>query len=762
MSPNLRDLLSEDDECELSRAGVESFERVPSASGPAHLSSSAQAIFIKTTSAALPQRNSATRENAALHNGLGSRKAQHSQRLQPPTKNQPSQVQDANRRQVSRARPSQIQPMQSSASYPEAHSIDDAFLPGDDFLQVSESNETEVIFWREGVSVRPTATEVIQGKLSVLRQRKALFLTWLPHNPGTLQEDGTFRLSPDAQKSNALAHSVDRTAYAVHPLPLADVKALRKYLPAFGSHHVVVILSNGLTLPPLFFGQGGVRAFFSALKEHAVLTKSARDPAVFLVNDTTDPLMKSLAALELPDVLLGGVASTASPCASFRQAVVASEVGVDGSIAGSRFGAWGQLARVKQLARDTTSSFFAGQDSSSVMMAAGERCQPPAGDVDSVAAAGEAPLLVAKRRSSSIAPTVARTESLEEDVTGVGTFELLDRAAADGSRSHSRHTLPGPPLSLPDLDSMLGSEGQLVDERHFRKRVFECGCDTRARREAWRFLLGLHPRSASGVRRGEQQRQRALEYEALRAQWSAISDRQSARFAKWRERKSRVEKDVRRTDRCLDFFAGSQNDNVTKLRNMLLSYVMFNFDLGYCQGMSDLAAPMLYVMDDEAEAFWGFESLMGTFESNFNVDGTGMHCQLAALRKLVEVVDPGLATYLADRGHSDYYFTFRWLLVQFKREVSFEEVLRLWEALWAAPVPHFHMWCVLAVLQQHRVPLMASADQPDGPLRFCIKLQGTLDVESLLRDAALLADYAGDEGACALDSLGTTHHRQIA
>jgi hypothetical protein len=49
----------------------------------------------------------------------------------------------------------------------------------------------------------------------------------------------------------------------------------------------------------------------------------------------------------------------------WRPTVVASEVGVDGSIAGSRFGAWGQLARVKQLARDTTSSFFAGQDSSS-------------------------------------------------------------------------------------------------------------------------------------------------------------------------------------------------------------------------------------------------------------------------------------------------------------------------------------------------------------------------------------------------------------
>lgn len=52
----------------------------------------------------------------------------------------------------------------------------------------------------------------------------------------------------------------------------------------------------------------------------------------------------------------------------------------------------------------------------------------------------------------------------------------------------------------------------------------------------------------------------------------------------------------------------------------------------------------------------------------------GMHQQLAALKKLVETVDPGLAEYLEDRGHSNYYFTFRWLLVQFKREVSFDEV----------------------------------------------------------------------------------------
>lgn len=51
------------------------------------------------------------------------------------------------------------------------------------------------------------------------------------------------------------------------------------------------------------------------------------------------------------------------------------------------------------------------------------------------------------------------------------------------------------------------------------------------------------------------------------------------------------------------------------------------------------------------------------------------------------------------------------------------QVLRLWEATWAAPTPHFHMWCVLAVLQQHRRPIMDAAASPDGILKYCIQVR---------------------------------------
>ena len=55
------------------------------------------------------------------------------------------------------------------------------------------------------------------------------------------------------------------------------------------------------------------------------------------------------------------------------------------------------------------------------------------------------------------------------------------------------------------------------------------------------------------------------------------------RNAKWRERRSRVDKDVRRTDRQQPFYSESRSSNIKQLRNILLTYVQYNNDLGYCQ-----------------------------------------------------------------------------------------------------------------------------------------------------------------------------------
>jgi hypothetical protein len=46
------------------------------------------------------------------------------------------------------------------------------------------------------------------------------------------------------------------------------------------------------------------------------------------------------------------------------------------------------------------------------------------------------------------------------------------------------------------------------------------------------------------------------------------------------------------------------------MRDILMTYNMFNFDLGYVQGMSDLLAPIMVIMDNEVDSFWSFVGFM--------------------------------------------------------------------------------------------------------------------------------------------------------
>ena len=99
-----------------------------------------------------------------------------------------------------------------------------------------------------------------------------------------------------------------------------------------------------------------------------------------------------------------------------------------------------------------------------------------------------------------------------------------------------------------------------------------------------------------------------------------------------------TEKDVNRTDRNHPFFEGEHNPNVTLLHDILMTFVMYNFDLGYVQGMSDLLAPILYVTQDEATAFWCFVGYMDMVVSEDDGKGTmgGNACRKKLMWRLVE------------------------------------------------------------------------------------------------------------------------------
>lgn len=65
---------------------------------------------------------------------------------------------------------------------------------------------------------------------------------------------------------------------------------------------------------------------------------------------------------------------------------------------------------------------------------------------------------------------------------------------------------------------------------------------------------------------------------------------------------------------------------------------------------------------------------------NFQLEGpTGVMKQLEALWKIMELTDTELFEHLSAIGAESLHFAFRMLLVLFRRELSFEESLSMWE-----------------------------------------------------------------------------------
>lgn len=66
-------------------------------------------------------------------------------------------------------------------------------------------------------------------------------------------------------------------------------------------------------------------------------------------------------------------------------------------------------------------------------------------------------------------------------------------------------------------------------------------------------------------------------------QWKSITPDQESRFTDFREKKSMAERDVVRIDRCHPYF--QKEENIDVLKDILMCYIMYDFDTGYVQGM---------------------------------------------------------------------------------------------------------------------------------------------------------------------------------
>ncbi|XP_036384709.1 small G protein signaling modulator 1-like [Megalops cyprinoides] len=164
----------------------------------------------------------------------------------------------------------------------------------------------------------------------------------------------------------------------------------------------------------------------------------------------------------------------------------------------------------------------------------------------------------------------------------------------------------------------------------------------------------------------------------------------------------RIEKDVQRCDRTYWYFTPA---NLDKLRNIMCSYVWQHLDIGYVQGMCDLLAPLLVILDDEALAFSCFSQLMKRMNQNFPHGGV-MDTHFANMRSLIQILDSELFELMQQNGdYTHFYFCYRWFLLDFKRELVYEDVFSVWETIWAArqvSSGHFVLFIALALVEIYR------------------------------------------------------------
>uniref|UniRef100_A0A8C2GMT5 Small G protein signaling modulator 1a n=1 Tax=Cyprinus carpio TaxID=7962 RepID=A0A8C2GMT5_CYPCA len=164
----------------------------------------------------------------------------------------------------------------------------------------------------------------------------------------------------------------------------------------------------------------------------------------------------------------------------------------------------------------------------------------------------------------------------------------------------------------------------------------------------------------------------------------------------------RIDKDVQRCDRNYWYFTPA---NLEKLRNIMCSYIWQHLETGYVQGMCDLLAPLLVILDDEAMAFSCFTELMKRMNQNFP-HGGAMDTHFANMRSLIQILDSELFELMHQNGdYTHFYFCYRWFLLDFKRELVYDDVFAVWEVIWAAKCvssSHFVLFIALALVEIYR------------------------------------------------------------
>ncbi|CAF0844005.1 unnamed protein product [Didymodactylos carnosus] len=243
------------------------------------------------------------------------------------------------------------------------------------------------------------------------------------------------------------------------------------------------------------------------------------------------------------------------------------------------------------------------------------------------------------------------------------------------------------------------AHGEIQDNYQLRKSIFFGGIDSSISRHVWPFLLHLYPFDSTYEQRETICHQKYLQYQKIRAKRDlAANDPDQLQFT--HDVESIIEKDVVRTDRSNPYYKGDKNPNLQLMKDILMNYAFYCPTMGYSQGMSDLLAPVLAVIQNESDTFWCFVGLMNRTIFISTPTDDVMEKQLRYLHELLRLMLPDFYCHCLKQSDGlDLLFVHRWILLCFKREFPEFEALRMWESCWAHfQTDYFHLFLCISIM----------------------------------------------------------------
>ncbi|CAA9996393.1 unnamed protein product [Nesidiocoris tenuis] len=199
-----------------------------------------------------------------------------------------------------------------------------------------------------------------------------------------------------------------------------------------------------------------------------------------------------------------------------------------------------------------------------------------------------------------------------------------------------------------------------VPAEKLKRRIFK-GIPNSLRGKAWKQMLEVD--SVLKRNRGKYQEMRQLAW-------------------KWSSEIRQIDLDVNRTYRDHIMFRERYNSKQQELFNVLGAYSMYNSEIGYCQGMSQIAALLLMYLEEE-DAFWALSILVS--DKKYNMHGFFIPGFPKLLRyqehhdKIMHKFLPKLKKHLDRNGVDTGIYTLKWFFQCFLDRIPFRLTLRVWD-----------------------------------------------------------------------------------